>query len=102
MVRRAGLEIIVILIFAFIISGCDNKGEDNIKRMIVPEEGDKVEDLYMTDNIADLLNCEKETAQSIERVWSRNGINQVLSIEKVPDRGYHILKLFASIVHKSI
>ena len=50
---------------------------------------------YMTKDIMSLLNCKKETAESIERLWQLVGIQGVSEIEKVPDRGYHILKLTA-------
>lgn len=50
---------------------------------------------YMTDKITELLDCGKATAESIERLWQLVGIQGVTGIEKVPDRGYHILKLSA-------
>lgn len=50
---------------------------------------------YMTDQIMELLNCGKATAESIERLWQLVGVQGVTGIEKVPDQGYHILKLTA-------
>lgn len=50
---------------------------------------------YLTDEITELLNCDKATAESIERLWQLVGVQGVTEIEKAPDEQFQVLKLSA-------
>lgn len=93
MVCKTKLSVLFLLICCFIVVGCEKAEIEQSDRKMTAEEEEKMNNLNITETIADILKCDERIAASIEKQCGLAGIKQVSEIEEQKSDVYTILKL---------